>query len=197
MDCPLQDCVVHVHMRGTLPDQGGSEFMDTRKGGEGEGEGEPLQIGTGEGRGGSEFMDTRKGEEGEGKGAGEPLQIGTGEGRVRGRAGRVEGLGEWKGRVRGEQKDQFTTLKRSQCGLRHIVSLRRSLIDVLPPHPATLSPQLPEALEASIRLMLPGEVALVSSTAQFAFDSFPRPDGVPEGARVQWEVELFGFERPK
>ncbi|CAI7895936.1 unnamed protein product [Closterium sp. NIES-53] len=143
MDCPLQDCVVHVHMRGTLPDQGGSEFMDTRKGGEGEGEGEPLQIGTGEGRGGSEFMDTRKGEEGEGKGAGEPLQIGTGEGRVRGRAGRVEGL------------------------------------------------------EASIRLMLPGEVALVSSTAQFAYDSFPRPDGVPEGARVQWEVELFGFERPK
>ncbi|CAI7786860.1 unnamed protein product [Closterium sp. NIES-54] len=52
MDCPLQDCVVHVHMRGTLPDQGGSEFMDTRKGeeGEGKGAGEPLQIGTGEGR---------------------------------------------------------------------------------------------------------------------------------------------------
>ncbi|CAI5468444.1 unnamed protein product [Closterium sp. Yama58-4] len=104
MDCPLQDCVVHVHMRGTLPDLGGTEFMDTRKGGEGEGQ--PVQIGTGEGR-------------------------------------------------------------------------------------------LPEALEASIRLMLPGEVALVSSTAQYAYDSFPRPEGVPEGARVQWEVELFGFERPK
>ncbi|GJP61084.1 hypothetical protein CLOP_g18290 [Closterium sp. NIES-67] len=104
IDCPLQDSVVHIHVRGTLPDQGGREFMDTRK--EGEGEGQPLQVGTGEGR-------------------------------------------------------------------------------------------LPEALEASIRLMLPGEVALVSSTAQYAYESFPRPEGVPEGARVQWEVELFGFEAPK
>lgn len=34
--------------------------------------------------------------------------------------------------------------------------------------------QLPEALETSIRVMLPGETALVTSSPAHAYDAFPR-----------------------
>ncbi|CAM6034964.1 unnamed protein product [Sphagnum compactum] len=56
---------------------------------------------------------------------------------------------------------------------------------------------VPEGLEASLRLMLPGELALINSVSKYAYDKFPRPEGVPEGASVQWEVELLGYEKAK
>ncbi|KAJ7558926.1 hypothetical protein O6H91_04G061800 [Diphasiastrum complanatum] len=57
--------------------------------------------------------------------------------------------------------------------------------------------KVPEGLEMCVKLMLPGELALVSSVSGFAYDKFPRPDGVPDGANVQWEVELLSFEAVK
>ncbi|KAJ7558929.1 hypothetical protein O6H91_04G061800 [Diphasiastrum complanatum] len=57
--------------------------------------------------------------------------------------------------------------------------------------------RVPEGLEMCVKLMLPGELALVSSVSGFAYDKFPRPDGVPDGANVQWEVELLSFEAVK
>lgn len=56
---------------------------------------------------------------------------------------------------------------------------------------------VPEGLEMCVKLMLPGELALVTSTSEYAYDKFPRPDLVPEGASVQWEVELVDFEKAK
>eukprot|EP00250_Pteridium_aquilinum_P000485 c10528_g1_i1 orf=155-1990(-) len=56
---------------------------------------------------------------------------------------------------------------------------------------------VPEGLEMCVKLMLPGEIALVSSTSEYAYDKFTRPDLVPEGANVQWEVELLDFEKAK
>ncbi|KAG0618714.1 hypothetical protein M758_4G087100 [Ceratodon purpureus] len=56
---------------------------------------------------------------------------------------------------------------------------------------------VPEGLEASLRLMLPGELALINSVSKYAYDNFPRPENVPEGASVQWEVELLDFETAK
>lgn len=56
---------------------------------------------------------------------------------------------------------------------------------------------VPEGFEMSVRLMLPGEVALVSCPPDYAYDKFPRPANVPEGAYVEWEIELLGFEMPK
>ncbi|KAI5078705.1 hypothetical protein GOP47_0006376 [Adiantum capillus-veneris] len=56
---------------------------------------------------------------------------------------------------------------------------------------------VPEGLEMCVKLMLPGEIALVSSTSEYAYDKFKRPDLVPEGADVQWEVELLDFEKAK
>eukprot|EP00897_Mesotaenium_endlicherianum_P007551 jgi/Mesen1/6824/ME000035S06208 len=50
---------------------------------------------------------------------------------------------------------------------------------------------LPEAVDMSVRLMLPAEKARVTSTSKYAYDTFPwRPEGVPEGAAVQFELEL-------
>ncbi|WOL16555.1 peptidyl-prolyl cis-trans isomerase PASTICCINO1 [Canna indica] len=57
--------------------------------------------------------------------------------------------------------------------------------------------QVPEGLEMCVRLMLPGEVALVTCPPDYAYDKFTRPPNVPEGAHVQWEIELLGFEMPK
>lgn len=73
-----------------------------------------------------------------------------------------------------------------------------------------------------VRLMLPGEIALVTCPPDYAYDKFARsifrlnrltalseqscqklllwffrPPSVPEGAYVQWEIELLGFETPK
>jgi hypothetical protein len=48
-----------------------------------------------------------------------------------------------------------------------------------------------------VRLMLPGEKSIVTCPPDFAYDKFPRPANVPEGAHVQWEIELLGFEMPK
>jgi hypothetical protein len=45
--------------------------------------------------------------------------------------------------------------------------------------------------------MLPGEIALVTCPPDYAYDKFPRPPGVSEGAHVQWEIELLGFETPR
>lgn len=56
---------------------------------------------------------------------------------------------------------------------------------------------VPEGLEMCVRLMLPGEVALVTCPPDYAYDKFPRPPTVPEGAHVQWEIELLGFEMAK
>ncbi|XP_068636118.1 peptidyl-prolyl cis-trans isomerase PASTICCINO1 [Aristolochia californica] len=56
---------------------------------------------------------------------------------------------------------------------------------------------VPEGFEMCVRLMLPGEKALVTCPPDYAYDKFPRPDCVPEGAHVQWEIELLGFEMPK
>ncbi|KAF6161054.1 hypothetical protein GIB67_007695 [Kingdonia uniflora] len=56
---------------------------------------------------------------------------------------------------------------------------------------------VPEGLEMCLRLMLPGEVALVTCPPDYAYDKFTRPPSVPEGAHVQWEIELLGFEKPK
>ncbi len=49
------------------------------------------------------------------------------------------------------------------------------------------------------RLKLTSEtqkVAELWSSARYAYDGRPdRPDGVPDGARVEWEVELIDFDR--
>ncbi|KAG6640123.1 hypothetical protein I3843_10G141800 [Carya illinoinensis] len=56
---------------------------------------------------------------------------------------------------------------------------------------------VPEGFEMSVRLMLPGEIALVTCPPDYAYDKFPRPANVPEGAHIEWEIELLGFEMPK
>ncbi|KAK4800922.1 hypothetical protein SAY86_021409 [Trapa natans] len=56
---------------------------------------------------------------------------------------------------------------------------------------------VPEGFEMCVRLMLPGEVALVTCPPDYAYDKFPRPANVPEGAHIQWEIELLGFEMPQ
>ncbi|OMO97342.1 hypothetical protein COLO4_14681 [Corchorus olitorius] len=57
--------------------------------------------------------------------------------------------------------------------------------------------QVPEGFEMCVRLMLPGEIALVTCPPDYAYDKFSRPPNVPAGAHVQWEIELLGFEMPK
>eukprot|EP00850_Spirogloea_muscicola_P021397 SM000247S08286 [mRNA] locus=s247:33528:38946:+ [translate_table: standard] len=91
VDCPLEDSTVRFHYKGTLPDDDGRTFLDTRK-----------------------------------TGSGQPLEVGTGEG------------------------------------------------------------LLPEGLDMSVRLMLPGELALVTSNSGHAYDSFFRPPEVPPGSK-QWD----------
>ncbi|XVE96971.1 hypothetical protein REPUB_Repub02eG0270000 [Reevesia pubescens] len=56
---------------------------------------------------------------------------------------------------------------------------------------------VPEGFEMCVRLMLPGEIALVTCPPDYAYDKFSRPPNVAEGAHVQWEIELLGFEMPK
>ncbi|KAH9736246.1 peptidylprolyl isomerase [Citrus sinensis] len=56
---------------------------------------------------------------------------------------------------------------------------------------------VPEGFEMCVRLMLPGEIALVTCPPDYAYDKFLRPANVPEGAHIQWEIELLGFEKPK
>lgn len=56
---------------------------------------------------------------------------------------------------------------------------------------------VPEGFEMCVRLMLPGEIALVTCPPDYAYDRFPRPANVPEGAHVEWEIELLGFETSK
>ncbi|KAF9665135.1 hypothetical protein SADUNF_Sadunf16G0090600 [Salix dunnii] len=57
--------------------------------------------------------------------------------------------------------------------------------------------RVPEGFEMCVRLMLPGEVALVTCPPDYAYDKFTRPTNVPEGAHIEWEIELLGFEMPK
>ncbi|XP_039019578.1 peptidyl-prolyl cis-trans isomerase PASTICCINO1-like isoform X2 [Hibiscus syriacus] len=56
---------------------------------------------------------------------------------------------------------------------------------------------VPEGFEMCVRLMLPGEIALVTCPPDYAYDKFSRPPNIPEGAHVAWEIELLGFEMPK
>ncbi|XP_043724455.1 peptidyl-prolyl cis-trans isomerase PASTICCINO1 isoform X1 [Telopea speciosissima] len=57
--------------------------------------------------------------------------------------------------------------------------------------------RVPEGFEMCVRLMLPGEMALVTCPPDYAYDKFARPADVPEGAHVQWEIELLDFKMPK
>lgn len=56
---------------------------------------------------------------------------------------------------------------------------------------------VPEGFEMCTRLMLPGEIALVTCPPDYAYDKFPRPDKVPQGAHIQWEIELLDYEKQK
>ncbi|KAK4396182.1 Peptidyl-prolyl cis-trans isomerase PASTICCINO1 [Sesamum angolense] len=56
---------------------------------------------------------------------------------------------------------------------------------------------VPEGFEMCARLMLPGEIALVTCPPDYAYDKFPRPDKVPQGAHIQWEIELLDYEKQK
>lgn len=56
---------------------------------------------------------------------------------------------------------------------------------------------VPEGFEMCVRLMLPEEISLVTCPPDYAYDKFIRPANVPEGAHVQWEIELLGFEMQK
>ncbi|PWA91745.1 FKBP-type peptidyl-prolyl cis-trans isomerase family protein [Artemisia annua] len=82
---------------------------------------------------------------------------------------------------------------------------------------------VPEGFEMCVRLMLPEEISLVTCPPDYAYDKFTsfkckndvaiaheltlmfsfllyhvtRPANVPEGAYVQWEIELLGFEMEK
>ncbi|EPS70548.1 hypothetical protein M569_04209 [Genlisea aurea] len=56
---------------------------------------------------------------------------------------------------------------------------------------------VPEGFEMCTRLMLPGEIALVTCPPDYAYDKFPRPSEVPPGAYVQWEIELLDYEKQK
>ncbi|PKA52691.1 Peptidyl-prolyl cis-trans isomerase PASTICCINO1 [Apostasia shenzhenica] len=56
---------------------------------------------------------------------------------------------------------------------------------------------VPEGFEMCVRLMLPGEISLVTCPPDYAYDKFRRPSNVPEGAHIQWEIELLDFETPR
>ncbi|KAL6534325.1 G1/S-specific cyclin pas1 [Orobanche hederae] len=56
---------------------------------------------------------------------------------------------------------------------------------------------VPEGFEMCTRLMLPGEIALITCPPDYAYDKFPRPPEVPEGAYIQWEIELLDYEKQK
>ncbi|KAK4581994.1 hypothetical protein RGQ29_025234 [Quercus rubra] len=56
---------------------------------------------------------------------------------------------------------------------------------------------VPEGFEMCVRLMLPGEITIVTCPPDYANDKFLRSANVLEGAHVQWEIELLGFEIPK
>merc|ERR1719399_1636245 len=62
--------------------------------------------------------------------------------------------------------------------------------------PRTPPAFLPIAIILGILLM--GEFARVEAKGQHGYDTDPagRPDGVPEGSPIEWEVELFDFDRP-
>ncbi|GER39901.1 peptidyl-prolyl cis-trans isomerase PASTICCINO1 [Striga asiatica] len=56
---------------------------------------------------------------------------------------------------------------------------------------------VPEGFEMCTRLMLPGEIALVTCPPDYAYDKFSRPAEVPQGAYIQWEIELLDYEKQK
>ena len=44
--------------------------------------------------------------------------------------------------------------------------------------------------------MTPGEVSLITSTSQYAYDGRPdRPPDVHQGASIKWELELVSFQK--
>ncbi|KAK4480988.1 hypothetical protein RD792_011856 [Penstemon davidsonii] len=56
---------------------------------------------------------------------------------------------------------------------------------------------VPEGFEMCTRLMLPGEIALVTCPPDYAYDKFARPAEVPQGSYIQWEIELLDYEKQK
>lgn len=61
---------------------------------------------------------------------------------------------------------------------------------------ATGMGEAPEALDMSVRLMLCGEVAVVTSTWRYAYEGRQdAPQGLTPGGGVEFEVELVGFEQ--
>ncbi|KAL3839469.1 hypothetical protein ACJIZ3_024060 [Penstemon smallii] len=56
---------------------------------------------------------------------------------------------------------------------------------------------VPEGFEMCTRLMLPGEIALVTCPPDYAYDKFERPAEVPQGSYIQWEIELLDYEKQK
>ncbi|CAK0786960.1 hypothetical protein CVIRNUC_010174 [Coccomyxa viridis] len=56
--------------------------------------------------------------------------------------------------------------------------------------------EVPEAIDMAVRLMTPQEVSLVSAKARLAFQHrSDRPERIPEGADIDFEVELVGFDK--
>ncbi|KAK3018976.1 hypothetical protein RJ639_003395 [Escallonia herrerae] len=89
----------------------------------------------------------------------------------------------YKGMILNEEKNVFYDTKVDNRGQPLMFSSGEGLV--------------PEGFEMCVRLMLPGEIALVTCPPDYAYDKFPRPSNVPEGAHIQWEIELVGFETPK
>ena len=57
----------------------------------------------------------------------------------------------------------------------------------------------PPGLESAVRLMVPGERACVTAAPRHAYDAagtWARPQGLPAGSSVEWDVTLLDFERP-
>ena len=59
----------------------------------------------------------------------------------------------------------------------------------------------PPGLESSVRLMVPGETALITAAPRHAYEAQPagawlHPPGIPSGCSVAWEVTLIGFDAP-
>nr|KAJ0205994.1 hypothetical protein LSAT_V11C500255370 [Lactuca sativa] len=56
---------------------------------------------------------------------------------------------------------------------------------------------VPEGFEMCVRLMFPEEVSHVTCPPDYAYDKFSRRNNVPEGAYVEWVIELLGFQMQK
>ncbi|EIE22917.1 hypothetical protein COCSUDRAFT_64037 [Coccomyxa subellipsoidea C-169] len=56
--------------------------------------------------------------------------------------------------------------------------------------------EVPEAIDMAVRLMTPGETSLVRTAARYGYDGRgDRPEGCPEGAEVEFELQLVDFDK--